>query len=150
MIHQTHVRRIIDAPPLKEGTGKKIRGLHDLVVHLRALKALGHEPSKPFITSLLEMKLDSTTMFEWQRHSQEYTDVPDYQILDFLNLRAQATEASSDKKRPARKPSKPNRRHHSPLMPLPQTFAYHARVKSTLSIHAPSSVLCHMLTRLTY
>ena len=111
VIHQAHVRRIVDAPPLKEGTGKEIRQLHDLVVqHLRALKALGHEPSKPFITSLLEMKLDSTTMFEWQRHSQEHSDVPDYQILlDFLNLRAQAAEASSDKKRPTREPSKPTR-----------------------------------------
>ena len=48
IIHQTHVRRIVDAPSLKEGTGKEIRGLHNVVVqHLRALKALGHEPSKP-------------------------------------------------------------------------------------------------------
>lgn len=100
-IHQTHVRRIVEAPPLKEGTGKEIRALHDIVVqHLRALKALGHEPSQAFITSLLEMKFDSTTMFEWQRHSQEHADVPDYQeLLDFLNLRAQASEASTEKKR---------------------------------------------------
>ena len=49
-------------------------------------------------------------MFEWQRHSQEHSDVPDYQILlDFLNLRAQAAEASSDKKWPTREPSKPTR-----------------------------------------
>ena len=100
-IHQTHVRRIVEAAPLKDGTGKEIRALHDLVVqHLRALKSLGHEPSQAFITSLLEMKLDSTTMFEWQRHSQDHTDVPDYQeLLDFLNSRAQAAEASSEKKR---------------------------------------------------
>ena len=100
-IHQTHVRRIIEAPLLKDGSGKEIRALHDLVIqHLRALKSLGHEPSQAFITSLLEMKLDATTMFEWQRHSQEHTDVPDYQeLLDFLNLRAQAAEASSERKR---------------------------------------------------
>ena len=100
-IHQTHVRRIVEAPPLKDGTGKEIRALHDLVIqHLRALKSLGHEPSQAFITSLLEMKLDSTTMFEWQRHSQDHTDVPEYQeLLDFLNLRAQAAEASAEKKR---------------------------------------------------
>ena len=99
-IHQTHVRRIVEAPPLKDGTGKEIRALHDLVIqHLRALKSLGHEPSQAFITSLLEMKLDSTTMFEWQRHSQDHTDVPEYQeLLDFLNLRAQAAEASAEKK----------------------------------------------------
>ena len=46
------------------------------------------------------MKLDPTTMFEWQRHSQDHTDVPDYQeLLNFLNLRAQAAEASTEKKR---------------------------------------------------
>ena len=98
-IHQMHVRCIVEAPPLKDGSGKEIRALHDLVVqHLRALKSIGHEPSQAFITSLLEMKLDSTTMFEWQRHSHEH--VPDYQeLLDFLNLRAQATEASTEKRR---------------------------------------------------
>ena len=104
-IHQTHVRRIVEAPSLKDGTGKEIRALHDLVVqHLRALKTLGHDPSQAFITSQLEMKLDPTTMFEWQRHSQKHsqkhTDVPDYQeLLDFLNLRAQASEAFTEKKR---------------------------------------------------
>ena len=100
-IHQTHVRRIVEATPLKDGTGREIRALHDLVVqHLRALKSLGHEPSQAFIMSLLEMKLDPKAMFEWQRHSQAHTDVPEYQeLLDFLNLRAQAAEASTEKKR---------------------------------------------------
>lgn len=46
MVHQTHVRRIVDAPSLKDGTDKELRALHDTVVqHLRALKALGQEPS---------------------------------------------------------------------------------------------------------
>ena len=100
-IHQTLVRRIVEATPLKDGTGKEIRAFHDLVIqHLRALKSLGHEPSQAFITSLLEMKLNATTMFEWQRHSQDHTDAPDYQVLpDFLNLRAQTAEASTEKKR---------------------------------------------------
>ena len=30
-IHWTHVRCIIEAPPLKDGTGKEIHALHDLV-----------------------------------------------------------------------------------------------------------------------
>jgi len=96
MIHQTHVCRIVEAPSLRDGTGKELRTVHDTVVqHLRALKALGHEPSKEFITSLLELKLDSVTMFEWQRHSQEHTDVPDCdKLLEFIDLRAQATEAT--------------------------------------------------------
>ena len=69
-IHQAHVRRIVEVSPLKEGTGKEIRALHDIVVqHIRALKSLGHELPGSFVTSLLEMKLDPTTMFEWQRQS---------------------------------------------------------------------------------
>ena len=57
---------------------------------------MGHEPSKQFITSLLELKLDAVTMFEWQRHSQDNTDVPDCkELLEFIDLRAQAAEASN-------------------------------------------------------
>jgi len=49
-IHQMHVCRIIEVPPLKDGTGKEIRALHDLIIqHLRALKSLGHEPSHLFV-----------------------------------------------------------------------------------------------------
>ena len=71
--------KVLDAPSLKDGNGKELRTLHDVVVqHFRVLKALGHEPSNSSITSLLELKLDTTTMFEWQRHSQAQTDVPDY------------------------------------------------------------------------
>ena len=61
--------------------------------HLRALKAMGQEPSGSFITSMLELKLDTNTMFE---HSQASTDVPHYkELLALLNLRAQASESSS-------------------------------------------------------
>ena len=108
MVHQTHVRRIVEAPSLKDGTGKELRTLHDTVVqHLGALKALGHEPSKEFITSLLELKLDSVTMFEWQRRSQEHNDVPDCdELLEFIDLRAQAAEATVVNKKP--------KSHHPP------------------------------------
>ena len=51
--------------------------------HLRALKGMGHEPSESFITSMLELKLDVDTMFEWQRHSQErmFLNFAHYTIL---------------------------------------------------------------------
>ena len=56
------------------------------------------EPSGPFITSVIELKLDTTTMFEWQKHSQVATSVPHYQeLLDFINLRVQASETSTTK-----------------------------------------------------
>jgi len=97
LCHQAHVRMIVDAPALKDGSGKELRRLHDVVQqHLRALKSLGHDPPGSFITSLLELKLDTTTMFEWRRHSQSSVDVPHYDdLLKFLNLRAQASESSA-------------------------------------------------------
>ena len=96
LIHKGHVKMILEAPPLKEGSGKELRALHDAVQqHVRALKSMGYEPSGPFITSALELKLDDTTMFEWQKHSQSSTSVPHFQdLLDFINLRAQATESN--------------------------------------------------------
>ena len=52
--------------------------------HLRALKLMGCEPSGQFITSLIEMKLDPDTMFEWQKHTPA---VPHYNVLlEFVNL----------------------------------------------------------------
>ena len=95
LTHQTHVRKIIDCPPLKDGNGRELRRLHDTVrQHLRALKAMDCDPSNPFVTSIIELKLDPNTMFEWQKYSQEQLDVPHYQsILDFIDLRAQASES---------------------------------------------------------
>ena len=90
LIHQMHVRKIA---PLKDGNGKELRRLHDVLQqHLRALKSMDHEPSGSFITSMIELKLDQSTMFEWQKFSQKFTDdVPHYNdLLEFLNLCAQA------------------------------------------------------------
>ena len=43
------------------------------------------EPSGPFITSVLELKLDSRTMFEWQRHSSTSMTIPHYDdLLSFI------------------------------------------------------------------
>lgn len=97
LIHQTHVRMIIETPSLKDGNGREFCCLHDTVQqHICALKALGHEPSGSSVTSVLELKLDQTTMFEWQKHSMSSTEVPYYRdLLEFLNLRAQASESSA-------------------------------------------------------
>ena len=95
---------ILEAAGLKDGTGYELRHLHDTVQqHLRALKAMSYEPSGHFITSVLELKLDTNTMFEWQKFSQDLPGVPHYQkLLEFVNLRAQASEASTaDSKKPS-------------------------------------------------
>ena len=57
-----------------EGTGKELRWLHDtLQQHLRVLKAMGQEPSGSFITSLLELKLDSNMTFKWRSSAKILT-----------------------------------------------------------------------------
>jgi hypothetical protein len=89
-----HVRLILEAPPLKEDTGKEPRRLHDVVTqHLRALKLMEYGP---FITSILKLKLDTTTLFEWQKYSQSQTEVAHYQdLLTLIDLRAHASGGSA-------------------------------------------------------
>lgn len=71
LIHLTHVRKIIEALSLKDGNGKELRRFHDTMQqHIRALKAMGHDPPGSFLTSLLELKLDTDKTFEWHKHSQ--------------------------------------------------------------------------------
>ena len=97
---------ILDAPQLRDGSGKELRRLYDIIQqHLRALKSMDQEPSPSLITSIIELKLDTTTMFEWQHHTQSQNEVPHYRdILEFIDHRAQASEIST----PSRKPMKPD------------------------------------------
>ena len=127
LIHQTHVRMILEAPPLKEGSSKELCGLHDIVQqHLWALKAIDYKPSRSFITSVFEQKLDVNTMFEWQKHSQDSTDVPYYQeLLEFINLRAQASETPM--------PSQKGMKSSSSAKPV-ASFAANADETNTKSI----------------
>ena len=61
---------------------------------------MGKEPPGPFITSVLELKLDANTMLEWQKHSQDSAEVPHFNdLLEFLNMCAQASEVSDQGKR---------------------------------------------------
>ena len=61
MILETHL--------LKNSDGKELHKKHDTMQqHILALKAKDCEPLGPFITSFVELKLDTTTMFEWQNH----------------------------------------------------------------------------------
>ena len=72
-MHQVHVSAIHEDPSLSDGNGQELHCLHDVATpHLRALKAMEYEPSGSFVTYILELKLDLTTTFEWQRHGQFY------------------------------------------------------------------------------
>ena len=82
LIHQSHVKMIVDAPQVRDGNGRELRKLHDTIQqHIRALKSIDQEPSPSFITSIVELKLDVTTMFEWQRHTQSQNETPDYRMI---------------------------------------------------------------------
>ena len=132
LIHQTHVKMILDAPQVRDGSGRELRRLHDVIQqHVRALKSMEQEPSPSFITSLIELKLDSTTMFEWQRHTQSQNEVPHYcEMLEFLDHRAQASEMSAPTKGHS-KPDPPKRPSTHPKL-----------VSSFAANHEPSSNLC--------
>ena len=94
MIHRAHTRATLDAPSLKDGNSKELHRLHDVAKqHLRALRVMKYETLASLVTSVLELKLDHTTMFEWQRHMQDSNTVPDFEdLLEFLDLRAQSGE----------------------------------------------------------
>lgn len=140
LIHQAHVRVVLEAPGLKDGSGRELRRLHDTVQqHLRALKAMDYEPSGPFVTSVLELKLDSNTMFEWHKHTQTSTDVPHYlDLMEFINLHAQASETSTADR--TRKP------HKGELDPKVKSFVPSKHVASLTANATPvmshSCVLC--------
>ena len=128
LIHQAHVKKIVEIQPLKEGSGRELRRLHDVAQqHLRALKTMGHEPDGTFITSLLQLKLDQTTLFEWQRHDQKSTDVSHYNdLLEFINLRAQATETLTPSQRRPNKDDNSFQRKH--VHPSSRSAAFAATV----------------------
>ena len=89
-------------------------------------------PSSP----VLELKLNANTMFEWQQHSQDLTDVPQFsKLLEFLNFRAQASETSISNHKSFRRSKNSDRRGHCPPKPI-TTFATNAVVPS------PNCVLC--------
>ncbi len=116
LIQRTHVQL---TPSLKEGNGRELRKLHNAIQqHVRALGNLGCELPGKFITSMIELKLDVDTLFEWQKHSQAETSVPHYQaLLDFIDMRAQAVEVScathkTVKRLPSRVTSHATHSHH--------------------------------------
>ena len=93
-LYQVNIPAIVENPVLKEGNSKELRQLHDVISQrLRTLRVMSCEPSGLFITSMIGLKLDPTTAFEWQRHTQDEQDVQHFQsMLELLDVRAQATE----------------------------------------------------------
>ncbi len=108
--------------------------------HIRALKAMGHEPPGPFVTSVLELKLDQNIMFEWQKQTQSSTsEIPHYRdLLEFLSLRAQASESSVAESGPKRGP-RLEARNPKRYLPPSKAFAYFAATADVADAHC---ILC--------
>ena len=94
LIHQAHVRAILEAPPLKDDSTKVLRRLHDtLNQHLRALKAMEHNCFDTFITAAAELKFNQLATCKWQKFSRDCDSISPYSaLLKFLDLEARGAE----------------------------------------------------------
>ena len=88
LIYQTHVKKILDAPSLKDGSGCELHRLHGTVLqHLRALKAMDYEPSGPFIKTQIGYKfviqMAETQPGLWRGFTlyPKYGALPEHEIL---------------------------------------------------------------------
>ena len=71
-------------------------------IYLCALDAAECEPLSCFVTSIIQLKLDPGTLFDWQKHTQTVTDVPHFRdLLEFIDLRARASESTTSNTRRA-------------------------------------------------
>ena len=88
LIHQVHVCTIYEALSSRDSNGRELDCLHDIAALCWGItiKAMDYESSDPFITFILKLKLDLTTMSEWQRHRQDSREIPHYTaLLEFLD-----------------------------------------------------------------
>ena len=98
LVLQAHTTALIECPSLKEGSSRELRRIHDTwTSHTRALKVLGATLDHVYLTTLLQMKLDRSTTYEWEKHSKSYVmDVPPLEeLLEFLDFQARALEGSA-------------------------------------------------------
>ncbi len=113
LIHQSHVKVILQTTPLRKNSGKELQRQQ----HFRALDAAESEPLNKFITSIIELKLDSNTLFEWHtlfkwhKHTQGIIKVPHFHdILQFIDLQARASETTTSNHKRIQKVDIPSNR----------------------------------------
>ena len=94
LIHQAHILANFNIMSLIDGNGKELWQFHDVAnQHLWALKVTKHNSFKSLVTTILEAKVDQTTLREFQRYSRDNKDVPPFLLLlKFVNLEARNTE----------------------------------------------------------
>ena len=89
------------------------------------MKGMKYEIFTLFVTSILELKLDQTTMFKWQRHTQSSHTVPDYdELWEFLDLHARTMENAAQEEERKRQVLPPEKK----AVTRP-TYMYAARIE---------------------
>ena len=87
-VHEAYVKAIIEFLKLKGGSDREIHKLHDTMLqNLHALTTMDYVLDPHFITSLIQLKLDSATLFAWKESSKDCVSIiSDYNmILQFLD-----------------------------------------------------------------
>ena len=117
LVQEEHIRNIVDAAPVKNGSEKELRRLYDVATqHYRALKAAKQDSFDTVLTVILQQKLDEKTRLKWAEFSNDKELVPPCtELLKFLDVQARQLESAShaglkhvsgsDRKTPSLKPS---------------------------------------------
>ena len=96
-VHEEHIRCIVEAVPVKNGSDKEIRRLYDAATqHYRALKAAKADSFETLLTVILQQKLDEKTRLKWAEFNSDNDNVPPCtELLKFLDLHARHLESVS-------------------------------------------------------
>ncbi|KRX54552.1 hypothetical protein T06_2959, partial [Trichinella sp. T6] len=145
LIIQTHIRKLLDTMPCNDASLKTSRKFYDeIVLHIRALEALGKNPSSPELTAsevlleIFKLKTHLSTRKRWETlilsEPSKAANLEDF--LRFLQdgIRVQESVSMSD-----RKPSSDvtKRTPSPPREKLPSVAALHAEIRSS-----DSCVMC--------
>ncbi|KRZ47770.1 hypothetical protein T02_7890, partial [Trichinella nativa] len=145
LIIQTHIRKLLDTTPCNDASLKTSRKFYDeIVLHIRALEALGKNPSSPELTAsevlleIFKLKTHLSTRKRWETlilsEPSKAANLEDF--LRFLQdgIRVQESVSMSD-----RKPSSDvtKRTTSPPREKLPSVAALHAEIRSS-----DSCVMC--------
>ena len=72
LVHEEHIRSIVDAVPVKNGSNKELRRLCDAATqHYRVLKAAKNDSFDRVLTVILQQKLDEKTWLKWAEFSND-------------------------------------------------------------------------------
>ena len=93
LVQEEHIRSIVDAAPVKNGSDKELRRLYDCAIqHYRALKAAKQDSFDTVLTVILQQKLDEKTRLKWAEFNDDKEGVP--LCTEFLKILRPSSETS--------------------------------------------------------